>query len=137
MRSLLRLAAIGLFSLSLLAAALPAGAITGGTDDSPTDPEHPNVGLLFFYEPDGRFRCTATLISPTVLLTAAHFGMPVSTTHAITTNILGVGCAKSWRALNFPVISKILWAWVLTIPMTALMGWLAMKLWLFAGWPLK
>ena len=79
----------------------------------------------------------AETTAATVLMTAQTFGMPVSTTHAITTNILGVGCAKSWRALNFPVISKILWAWVLTIPMTALMGWLAMKLWLFVGWPLK
>lgn len=72
-----------------------------------------------------------------VLMAAQSFGMPVSTTHAITTSILGVGCAKSFRALNLQVIAKILWAWVLTIPMTALMGWLAMKLWLAAGWSLK
>ena len=72
MRSPLRLAAVGIFALGLFAAALPAGAITGGTDDSPTAPRHPNVGLLFFYEAAGRFRCSATLISPTVLLTAAH-----------------------------------------------------------------
>ena len=38
----------------------------------PLDPRHPNVGLLFFYQPDGRFRCSATLIHPRVLLTAAH-----------------------------------------------------------------
>ena len=56
----------------LLAAAIPASAITGGTDDDPSDPKHPNVGLLFFYQSDGRFRCSATLISPRVLLTAAH-----------------------------------------------------------------
>ena len=43
-----------------------------GTDDEPVDPEHPNVGLLFFYQSDGRFRCTGTLIHPRVLLTAAH-----------------------------------------------------------------
>ena len=55
MRSPLRLAAVGIFALGLFAAAVPAGAITGGTDDSPTDPEHANVGLLFFYEADGRF----------------------------------------------------------------------------------
>ena len=39
---------------------------------TPSDPKHPNVGLLFFYQSDGRFRCSATLISPRVLLTAAH-----------------------------------------------------------------
>ena len=52
----------------------------------------------------------------TVLLTAAHFGMPVSTTHAITTSIMGVGCAKGFNALKLRVVERILWAWVLTIP---------------------
>ncbi len=49
--------------------AVPADAITGG---EPDDNRHPNVGLILFYDPDGRFRCSATLISPTVLITAAH-----------------------------------------------------------------
>jgi hypothetical protein len=47
----------------------PAAAITGGEPDGN---RHPNVGLILFYSPDGRFRCTATLVTPTVLLTAAH-----------------------------------------------------------------
>ncbi|CUR59501.1 Peptidase S1 and S6, chymotrypsin/Hap [metagenome] len=47
----------------------PAQASTGGTPDGET---HPNVGLILFYSADGRFRCSATLVSPTVLLTAAH-----------------------------------------------------------------
>ena len=63
--------------LALLAAVLlplgiavaPASASTGGTPDGNT---HPNVGLILFYDADGRFRCSATLVSPTVLLTAAH-----------------------------------------------------------------
>jgi PiT family inorganic phosphate transporter len=50
------------------------------------------------------------------LVTAAHFGMPVSTTHAITTSIMGVGCAKSFNALKLTVVEQILWAWVLTLP---------------------
>lgn len=52
-----------------LTTATPAAAITGGEPDGEG---HPNVGLILFYEPDGRFRCSATLISPTVLITAAH-----------------------------------------------------------------
>jgi hypothetical protein len=48
--------------------ASPATASTGGTPDE----LHPNVGLILFYAADGRFRCSATLVSPTVLLTAAH-----------------------------------------------------------------
>jgi hypothetical protein len=47
----------------------PAAASTGGTPDGNL---HPNVGLILFYAADGRFRCSATLVSPTVLLTAAH-----------------------------------------------------------------
>jgi hypothetical protein len=51
------------------ASTAPAQASTGGTPDGET---HPNVGLILFYAPDGRFRCSATLVSPTVLVTAAH-----------------------------------------------------------------
>jgi hypothetical protein len=47
----------------------PAGAITGGELDGNL---HPNVAMIVFYQPDGRFRCSATLVSPTVLVTAAH-----------------------------------------------------------------
>ena len=54
-----------------------------------------------------------------VLFTAAHFGMPVSTTHAITTSIMGVGCAKGFNALKLRVVERILWAWVLTLPASA------------------
>jgi secreted trypsin-like serine protease len=47
----------------------PAAAITGG---EPDNGRHPNVANILFYAPDGRFRCTATLITPTILITAAH-----------------------------------------------------------------
>jgi hypothetical protein len=55
--------------LAALSLTTPASAITGGEPDGN---RHPNVGLILFYDPDGRFRCSATLISPTVLITAAH-----------------------------------------------------------------
>ena len=57
--------------LGLLApSALSAHAITGGEVD--TTNQYSSVGLLMFYEDGGRYRCTATLVAPTVLLTAAH-----------------------------------------------------------------
>ena len=59
----------------------------------------------------------------TVLVTAAHFGMPVSTTHAITTSIMGVGCAKGFNALKLQVVERILWAWVLTIPASGIVAY--------------
>jgi trypsin len=71
MRSRLgRIAGVIALALGLAATSLvPASAITGGEPDGNG---HPNVGLILFYMPDGRFRCTATLVSPTVLVTAAH-----------------------------------------------------------------
>jgi hypothetical protein len=48
----------------------PAGAITGGQETGPN--LYPNVGVIFFYDEGVRYRCSATLVSPTVLLTAAH-----------------------------------------------------------------
>ena len=70
----------------------------------------------------------------TVLLTAAHFGMPVSTTHAITTSIMGVGCAKGFNHINFRVVERILWAWVLTIPASAAVAYGLVKLARTCGW---
>ena len=55
---------------ALVAATQPVTAITGGTED--TANKYSNVGQLVFYQPDGRFRCSGTLIAPRVLLTAAH-----------------------------------------------------------------
>jgi len=70
----------------------------------------------------------------TVLMTAAHFGMPVSTTHAITTSIMGVGCAKGFNALKMKVVSRILWAWVLTIPAAGGVAYGLVKLARASGW---
>ena len=63
------LAALAVTVLASVTSAGPAAAITGGEPDGN---DHPNVGLILFYDATGRYRCTATLISPTVLLTAAH-----------------------------------------------------------------
>ena len=54
--------------------------------------------------------------SATILTVAAHFGMPVSTTHSISTAIMGVGFAKNPKALKWTIIERIIWAWILTIP---------------------
>jgi PiT family inorganic phosphate transporter len=69
-----------------------------------------------------------------VLLVAAHFGMPVSTTHAITTSIMGVGCAKGFNALKLRVVERIIWAWVLTIPASALVAYGFVRLARLCGW---
>ena len=56
------------------------------------------------------------------LLTATHFGVPVSTTHAITGSIVGVGATRRFSAVRWGVARQILWAWVLTIPAAFLIG---------------
>ncbi len=63
--------------------------------------------------------------SASVIMGAASFGMPVSTTHVITSAILGVGLSKRLTAVNWVVAYRIVWAWVLTIPAAALMAFLA------------
>jgi inorganic phosphate transporter, PiT family len=66
--------------------------------------------------------------SATILLIAAHFGMPVSTTHSISTAIMGVGFAKNPHALKLAVIERIVWAWVLTIPAAGSVAWCLVRL---------
>jgi PiT family inorganic phosphate transporter len=61
----------------------------------------------------------AETTAASVLAVTGTLGMPVSTTHAITTSIMGVGCAKRFSALKFKVVERIIWAWILTIPATA------------------
>ena len=70
----------------------------------------------------------------TVLVVAAHFGMPVSTTHAITTSIMGVGCAKGFNALKLNVVERIIWAWVMTIPASGLVAYGLVRTAHLAGW---
>lgn len=60
---------VAVATLATLAIGVPAQASTGGDADGNL---HPDVGLILFYAPDGRFRCSATLVSPTVVVTAAH-----------------------------------------------------------------
>ncbi|HYG23013.1 MAG TPA: inorganic phosphate transporter [Verrucomicrobiae bacterium] len=70
----------------------------------------------------------------TVLATAAHFGMPVSTTHAITASIMGVGSAKAFNALKLTVVEQIMWAWVLTIPASAFVAYSLVTVLKMFGW---
>lgn len=72
--------------------------------------------------------------SASILVVAAHFGMPVSTTHSISTAIMGVGFAKNPRSLKFGVIERILWAWVLTIPAAGGCAYLILRGFELLGW---
>ena len=56
------------------------------------------------------------------LFLTEHFKIPVSTTHTITGSIIGVGVTKRVSAVRWGVTVKLLWAWVLTIPVSALIA---------------
>ena len=56
------------------------------------------------------------------LFTAANLGAPVSTTHTITGSIVGVGATKRLSAVRWGVTVNLVWAWVLTIPVSGLLA---------------
>jgi inorganic phosphate transporter, PiT family len=70
----------------------------------------------------------AETASASVILAASHFGIPVSTTHNISSAILGVGAAKRFSAIRWTVVERMVWAWILTIPVTGLLAWLMVRL---------
>src|SRR4051794_41235396 len=69
------------------------------------------------------------------IFTATHFGIPVSTTHAITGAIVGVGATRRLSAVRWGIAGRIVWAWILTIPMAASMG--ALMYWVAAAFGAK
>jgi PiT family inorganic phosphate transporter len=77
-------------------------------------------------QPVGGF-CAETAAAAT-LAAVTVTGIPVSTTHTITGAIVGVGSAKRFSAVKWGVAGRIVWAWVLTIPMAALIASLSYAL---------
>ncbi len=76
----------------------------------------------------------AETTAATLLAITGSYGMTVSTTHAITTSIMGVGCAKRFSALKLSLVERILWAWVLTLPSAGIVGYLMVKAFRLFGW---
>ena len=64
----------------------------------------------------------AETTAATIIYAAAHFGMPVSTTHVISSAIMGVGTSRGVRGVRWGVARNILGAWILTIPAAGLVG---------------
>ena len=76
----------------------------------------------------------AETTAATVLLLAAKLGMPVSTTHAISTSIMGVGAAKSPKALKWELVERIIWTWFLTLPATGGIAYVLVRSCQGLGW---
>jgi inorganic phosphate transporter, PiT family len=62
------------------------------------------------------------------IFTATHFGIPVSTTHAITGSIVGVGATRRLSAVRWGIATQIVWAWVITIPAAAAIAAITYKI---------
>jgi PiT family inorganic phosphate transporter len=65
----------------------------------------------------------AETASATIILAATHFGIPVSTTHNISAAIMGVGASRRLNAIKWTVVERMVWAWILTIPVSGLLAY--------------
>ena len=75
----------------------------------------------------------AQTTAATVIATASHFGMPISTTHTITTSIMGVGATKRLTAVKWSVVGRIVFAWILTLPTSGGIAYGVFRLLNFCG----
>ncbi len=73
---------------------------------------------IFRMEPIHGF--AAETAAASVIITASFFGAPISTTHAISTSVMGVGASKRISAVHWDTVGKIIFAWIVTIPAAAL-----------------
>ncbi len=71
--------------------------------------------------------------SAAVIITASVFGFPVSTTHNVSAAIMGVGAAKRFNAVRWTVVERMVWSWLLTLPVSALVAWTLVELVKVAG----
>jgi PiT family inorganic phosphate transporter len=70
----------------------------------------------------------ANAAAATVIELASHFGIPVSTTHCISTAIMGVGATRRLSAVRWGIARNIVLTWILTFPACGIMGWIIASL---------
>jgi PiT family inorganic phosphate transporter len=59
-----------------------------------------------------------------IIQAASSYGIPLSTTHVISASIMGVGAVKRFGGVKWRLVGRIVWAWVLTLPLTGLIGYI-------------
>jgi len=104
--------------IALSAAAMAAGTFAGGRRII-----HTMGTRLAHLEPIHGF--AAETSAALVIQAASRLGFPLSTTHVISSSILGVGAARRMNAVRWGIVRTMVGAWVLTIPVTALLGYFA------------
>ncbi|MGI8759861.1 MAG: inorganic phosphate transporter [Jatrophihabitantaceae bacterium] len=108
-------AGVPLWVILAAAAAISAGTYSGGWRIMRT------LGRrIFSLTPASGFGAQA--VASAVMLGTAHYGLPVSTTHVITSSVMGVGATRRFSAVRWGVAGNIVFAWVLTIPAAAIVA---------------
>ena len=69
----------------------------------------------------------ADIASSSVIMTASALGIPVSTTHNVSAAIMGVGTAKRVNAIKWTVVERMVWAWILTIPIAGALAYMLVR----------
>jgi PiT family inorganic phosphate transporter len=69
----------------------------------------------------------AETTSAVVIGIASYFGIPISTTHNVSAAIMGVGAAKRLNAIKWTVVERMIWAWLLTLPVSGTLAYLLMR----------
>jgi len=69
-----------------------------------------------------------------MLFAASAFGIPVSTTHNVSAAIMGVGTAKRANAIKWTVVERMVWAWILTIPIAGALAYVLVRGLKLLGW---
>lgn len=64
----------------------------------------------------------AEITAAVIIQVASVHGIPLSTTHVISTSIMGIGAVKRFSGVKWGVVERIVWAWILTLPATALIS---------------
>ena len=59
-----------------------------------------------------------------IIQLASHWGMPLSTTHVISSSIMGAGATRRLNAVKWTVVERMVWAWIMTLPITGGIGYL-------------
>jgi PiT family inorganic phosphate transporter len=109
---------VPIWVIGLSAAAMAGGTFAGGRRIIHT------MGTRFAHlEPIHGF--AAETAAAVVIQGASRLGFPLSTTHVITSSILGVGAARRFNAVRWGIVRTMVGAWILTIPISALLGFLA------------
>ena len=77
---------------------------------------------------------SAQTTAAAIIEMATHFGIPLSTTHVITSSVMGVGATKRLNAVKWTVVERMVWAWVMTIPITGIVAYSIFRVVHGLGW---